>query len=136
MKKLLLTLLIINSSFLIGHSQNWLQQMKDGKTNIHDVQKAFYAWYANHKNDKKEAKGEAKGEDNNYTLYKRWEWLMEARTYPTGNYPDPSVISAQYARLLGQNNTDSKRTHSDESMANWTYQGNSSVPIMVVVMEE
>ncbi|HXB12863.1 MAG TPA: T9SS type A sorting domain-containing protein [Bacteroidia bacterium] len=129
MKKLLLTLLIINSSFLIGHSQNWLQQMKDGKTNIHDVQKAFYAWYANHKNDKKEAKGEAKGEDNNYTLYKRWEWLMEARTYPTGNYPDPSVISAQYARLLGQNNTDSKRTHSDESMANWTYQGNSSVPI-------
>jgi len=132
MKKYITTLASIFLISLSAYSQqtgmNWLNMMKDGKTNVHDVQKAFYAWYATHKNERDKAKGGE--EDCNYTLFKRWEWLMQSRTYPTGNYPDPSVINAEYTKFITRNNNSSlRKSHDIQSAANWTYQGNDSVPV-------
>ena len=129
MKKYLLipALFFLFTFFAFGQqsSATWLNMMKDGKSNVHDVQKAFYAWYANHKNDKKEG-----DEDCNYTLFKRWEWLMQPRTYPTGNYPDSKIISDAYAKFVSRSNSSRfKNSSRIASTANWTYAGNDSVPV-------
>jgi hypothetical protein len=126
MKKLLLTLLIINSSFLIAFSQDWVSMMKDQNANVHDVQKAFYAWQATHPDveNVKPGAGENEG-DGNYEQFKRWEWFMTARTYPSGNRPVPGKIAEEYKNFLGSN---THQVSNISNLANWTYTGNSNPP--------
>jgi hypothetical protein len=128
MKKfLLLSLIAFSATTLVAQQTNtdWLSMMKDGKTNVHNVQKAFYAWYATHKNEATEMDGK-ETEDCAYNLFKRWEHMMVPRTYPSGNYPDPAMIAALYSNMIRKNNTN--RTAQTQSFANWSYVGNDSVP--------
>ncbi len=104
--------------------QDWARMMKDGKTNFKDVQKAFSKW--NESQPKTDVKngGDKEKEDNNYSLYKRWEWLMEARSYPSGNIPAVNISRST------NNGNDSKTKNADkpQSTASWAYKGNTSVP--------
>jgi hypothetical protein len=130
MKKFTLVALIALFSFsLVGQTQrlsatdaDWLKMMRSGKANVHDIQKAFYAWYASHP----EQVSIDDKEDCAYTLFKRWEWMMVPRTYPSGNYPDASIIAEQYTQMLHGNSAN--RTAQTASVANWSYVGNDSVP--------
>ena len=104
-------------------SQEWINMMKDQKTNVHDVQKAFNTWYSSYQ---KNSANSEKGNENDgpYEQFKRWEWLMEARTYPSGNRPAPGAIAKQYSDYLKNRAV----KHSPMGAANWTYTGNTNVP--------
>jgi len=107
-------------------AQDWLTMMKDGKTNVHVVQNAFTKWHTAEAKDesKKISSGETE-EDVNYTVYKRWEWLMEPRTYPTGNIPDKVTMSKIYDQVFNKHNRSAEKI---QSAANWSYKGNIGVP--------
>jgi len=104
-------------------AQDWTSMMKDQKANVHDVQNAFYNWYSTYKKDKTE---NAEEKDGPYEQFKRWEFLMEPRTYPSGNRPAPGAIAKQYADYLGANIHSAK--HAPMGAANWSYTGNANVP--------
>ncbi len=103
--------------------------MQDQHTNFHAVQKAFRNWQDNQLTKSKQTTNstEQEEEDVNYNLYKRWEWLMEPRSYPTGNIPDVAAISGEYTKLFHQRSS-KKDIGNSQSIANWTYQGNAAVP--------
>lgn len=118
--------LSITSLPLLG--QDWISMMKDGKTNVHDVQNAFNKWYATHKEESKAdlKTGRAlEKEDCNYSLFKRWEWLMEPRCYPSGMRPSVNALSDKYNQK--KNDKVSGRENMLSS-ASWSYQGNTSEP--------
>ena len=129
MKKFLLssaTGLWLLAAFSPLKAQNWISMMKDQNTNVHDVQKAFNTWYSIYK-DKNISQGKEEEKDGPYEQFKRWEWLMDARTFPSGNRPAPGTIANQYADYL--KSSSNTHSHSISSGANWTYAGNTSVPL-------
>ncbi|HWY98498.1 MAG TPA: sialidase family protein, partial [Bacteroidia bacterium] len=134
MKKIYLSLVMFSLLFSYNGfaQQNWYQMMMDHNANFKDVQTAFYQWYSTNKpaidNDKDVIKpGEKHEEDGNYMLFKRWEWFMHARTYPSGKMPDPAVIEKEYNDFLSKNTK--KSTHRAlGTTATWSYVGNTSVP--------
>lgn len=131
MKKISLLLLAFTFSFSynVFAQQNWYDMMKDHSANVKDVQNAFYKWYAANKPDDtaSNAVGEEKEEDGNFLLFKRWEWLMVPRSYPTGVQPDPAVLEKQYQDFL--TNSAKHSVHKlMGSSATWSYAGTAAVP--------
>ena len=127
--------IIVMFLFFCGRisAQDWVGMIKDPNTNVHDVQKAFKQWQSQHKKaeviDKDINQGKEEEEDGNYELYKRWEWLMVPRTYPTGNVPDMVSIAKQYQDYLNNNSHESNsNTHRVQSVARWSYAGTANVP--------
>lgn len=116
------------------HAQDWTSMMKNQNTNVHDVQKAFENWYTTHKPDETRQVNAPAGKeeevDGNYELFKRWEWFMEPRTYPSGKRPDMAAIEKEYLNYLAthDNSNDRNNTHRVQSLAGWTYAGSVNVP--------
>jgi photosystem II stability/assembly factor-like uncharacterized protein len=110
-------------------AQDWVNMMNDPSVNVHDVQNAFGQWYAQHKNDNKDivTNGNKEAEEEGTQLYRRWEYLMVPRTYPTGNRPDQIAITNAYCEYLKNANKASQENRTMNT-ANWTYIGNTSVP--------
>jgi PKD repeat protein len=134
MKKVFLSLAVLALLFCTNLSaQDWTQMVKDPKANLHDIQKAFNAWHSLYgpakidKHDVDAKKEKEEGEDGNYELFKRWEWFMEQRTYPTGNMPDMVSVTKQYQDYLALHKADEK-THRIEASARWSYAGISNTP--------
>lgn len=73
MKNFLILFSVLISSTLLG--QNWVELMNDTSRNFYEIQDAFY--------DEWDGKEYEKG--NGWKQFKRWEWYMEPRVYPTGN---------------------------------------------------
>src|SRR5690349_14966327 len=126
--------LFIVASLLAGthvYAQDWTQMMKDHNANVHDVQKSFSAWYGQDSKSVKHASLDTKEEeeDGNFMLFKRWEYNMEVRTYPSGTRPDMIAIASEYQNFLNSRATQrTANTNQIQSSANWTYAGNTSVP--------
>ncbi len=122
----IISLLISFSSF----GQDWRVMMNDPKYNVHDVQKAFYKWYASQpqsSNAKSTVakKGEDEEEENGaFTLFKRWEWFYVQRTFPSGNRPNPAVLERDYKNYLAGLNTKKPSKHPDAT-SSWTYVGST-----------
>ena len=125
MKKYVYTVAVFSLLASPIFAQDWISMMKDQKANVHDVQKVFNKWYSTHKDDK--IASTAEGQDGPYEQFKSWEWLMEARTYPTGNRPVPGSIAKQYSEYLRNVNNEHATKHVSTG-SNWTYSGNTSVP--------
>ncbi|MBP7513740.1 MAG: PKD domain-containing protein [Flavobacteriales bacterium] len=70
-------------SFLpvVASGQSWSQGMSDPGTNFHAVRDAFNAHW----------EGRPYERGKGYKVFKRWEWWMEPRTYPSGVRPDPGI---------------------------------------------
>ncbi|HUM47037.1 MAG TPA: hypothetical protein PLD84_08915, partial [Chitinophagales bacterium] len=66
--------------------------------NFYSIQDNFYKHYG--ERDANDLQEEIAGEDNEeesyYNQFKRWEYLMESRTFPTGNLPDPAIAFREY----------------------------------------
>ena len=77
----LFTLLV----FCIGvtYGQLWVEKMRDPNANFYNVQQEFNNYWANRPYEK------GKG----FKQYKRWEYLMEPRCYPSG---DKKLVSQTY----------------------------------------
>jgi len=101
--------------------------MNDPKYNVHDVQKAFYTWYATQSQNNTQntgvKAGEAEEEENGaFTLFKRWEWFYVQRTYPSGERPNSAVLEQEYKAYLASLNT-KQSTKRTQATSNWTYAG-------------
>lgn len=112
------------------YAQDWRVMMKDARYNVHDVQAAFYKWYAQqpHKDKVKSNEGDADAEEESngaYTLFKRWEAFYVPRTYPSGNRPNPAVLEKEYNEFLATQNHKQHRAQAAGSSSNWTYIGNT-----------
>jgi PKD repeat protein len=95
---LLATLLAAPALF----AQDWVKMMQDPTVNFYDVQKAFYKQYGKKEQEMmkdrlRRANKSYKEEDESdeipgYSQFKRWEWFMAPRVYPTGNRFEPSAV--------------------------------------------
>ena len=70
-------------------SQSYVQMMQDKTANFYDIQRAFNEYWSTHDKTQK-----GKG----YKAFKRWEYMVEPRVYPSGNLSvlelQPSTFSA------------------------------------------
>lgn len=131
MKKYILLTTILVTFSAISSAQNWVKMMSDPHANFYDVQKSFNEWNAQRlkkSDDKAEQnnQGDDEAKDGSYELYKRWEWYMEPRVYPTGNMPAGNPDAEYYEKYIAQQATE--RTDKTQSVATWTYSGNTTVP--------
>ncbi len=139
MKKIFLTLIFLafTASFFSIYAQKWVSMMNDPKANVHDVQKAFYAWYLKqphakkHLKDLMDRKHESKetGDDEALMQFKRWEYFYGKRTFPSGNRPDPAVMEKEFNGFKASKASENaKHPERIAAPANWTYAGNTTVP--------
>jgi len=79
MKYRLLVLAMAIATFTFA--QNWVEGMQDQSVNFYTVQKQFNEYW--------EGKTIEKGVG--HKQFKRWEYFMEPRVYPSGVRPDPAI---------------------------------------------
>ncbi len=93
------------------------------KQNFHDIQKIFNDYWK----DKSPSEDEqANAPFGGYQQFKRWEWFMEPRTYPTGEFFDPEILINEYKK---QKETQQRLSvHPATTAANWTFIGPAVVP--------
>jgi len=132
MKKITCTLstflLIVTSSLF---AQDWVKMMGKPNANLHDIQNAFYKWNAQRTVDsnKQDISGRDEEEqEGNYELFKRWEWYMEPRTYPTGNLPTSNYTADNYAQYKAQKLANERISQTQSITPKWSYAGNANVP--------
>ena len=88
--KHLFTLLL--SVFLIANlsqAQEYVRLMEEQNSSFYDIQKAFYDHWENKTYEK------GKG----WKQFKRWEWFMEPRVYPSGKLINPSLAYEEYKKF-------------------------------------
>lgn len=125
MKTFRLFLLVV--SFLSSSSafsQKWVEMMHDQNINFYDVQKEFNNYWKEkgHVKNHGDVKDSRK-KDGGWKQFKRWEWFMEPRVYPSGNR---SILNK------GITNYNAYRENPERagvtSAGNWTFLGPNSVP--------
>ena len=99
MKNVLLSFAILITPVLYG--QKWVELLNDPTSNFYEIQEAFY--------DEWEGKEYERGKG--WKQFKRWEWYMEPRVYPTGNrintqqaYDERMAFEAEYGVVTTKSN--------------------------------
>jgi hypothetical protein len=97
MKKSLLLFIASIFIFNSGNAQtiNWFEMIADPSSNFYDVQQSFQNYFAS-----KDSTEKGKG----WKQFKRWEWMMEQRLYPTGNRSIMNNAIGAYNDQLAANN--------------------------------
>lgn len=98
MKNILLLLFLSISVTLF--SQKWVDLMNDPTANFYDIQDAFY----------EEWEGKEYEKGKGWKQFKRWEWYMEPRVYPTGDriqtqkaFEERSAFEAEFGVSMQKN---------------------------------
>ena len=99
---------------IFSQELNWRNLILDSETNFYQVQESFQNEWRNIERPYPKGKG--------FMAYKRWEWYMEPRVFPTGKRIPTNTI-----QLAKQENPAMFPPPSGTSGL-WTYIGNSSVP--------
>ncbi len=99
---------------IFSQELNWRNLILDSETNFYQVQESFQNEWRNIERPYPKGKG--------FMAYKRWEWYMEPRVFPTGKRIPTNAI-----QLAKQENPAMFPPPSGTSGL-WTYIGNSSVP--------
>ena len=123
MSRILLPLISLFFFFNLSFGQEYVRLMEDKTSNFYDIQQAF--------NEHWDGKAYEKGKG--WKQFKRWEYFMEPRVYPTGRIVDPSISYREHIRFQNQygpqkgaiNNKNSNWTPMGPT--NWT-NGNTSSP--------
>src|SRR3954471_9734728 len=92
----------------VASAQKWVTLMQNPNTNFYTVQKEFNKNWLNKQNEiaKERKSGVATDEsgvikeevEDGYMPYKRWEYFMEPRSYPTGKRINPSIAADEYQK--------------------------------------
>jgi|GEM_PF-435669 len=86
----------------------WVEMMKDLSVNFYDVQKAFNEYF-----DERET-----GKGSGWKQFKRWEYFMEQRVFPSGNRLDHAQVWNEMMKFNKEHPQDGKAPKS-----NWTTLG-------------
>jgi Secretion system C-terminal sorting domain/Sortilin, neurotensin receptor 3,/PKD domain len=123
MKKAILSIIIV---LLVNHNsfgQKWTEMMRDPNANYYDIVKEF----DNYWKDKTYERGKG------YKAFKRWQWFVEPRVYPTGDmkFAARGYAFEQYQKHLIET-ADQKTTNSaalTATTANWIPLGPFGSPV-------
>lgn len=108
-----MTMLMLACAFPARLSaQEWVRLMQDPSVNFYDAQKSFNEYWAG--KDLATAKG--------WKQFKRWEYFMAPRVYPSGIRPRPDQSAQAFAAYK---NANAARFSPQRSNANWTPLGPS-----------
>lgn len=87
----------------------WIEWMQNDTVNFNEVKRAFYLYYSDYKTREKEMVNEVlrgkkeSEEDENYVLFKRWEYMMERRVDAFGNRPKADHLWTEYFKEQKKN---------------------------------
>ncbi len=102
-------LIFINS----GKAQKWVEMMQDPKSNFYDVVKEFESYWK----DRPYERGKG------YNSFRRWQWFMEPRVYPSGElkYGSHAYAIEQYKNFIIENASAKQSTNAviSATTANW-----------------
>lgn len=95
MKKLSLLLFFFVSFLTSVKAQKWSEMMQNPKANFYDIVKEFDDYWK----DKSYERGQG------YKAFKRWQWFMEPRVYPTGDlkFASRGYALEKYNEFLQEN---------------------------------
>ncbi|MBK8610560.1 MAG: T9SS type A sorting domain-containing protein [Chitinophagaceae bacterium] len=108
----ILVILLLSAIAPAIHAQAWLQEPylktssdSSSPNNFYEIQKAFqlYEKEFDLKGDREGMDvevGENEGKFDGYKQYKRWEWYMEPRVYPSGDITLPSTKQREFQKYL------------------------------------
>ncbi|MBK8846532.1 MAG: choice-of-anchor J domain-containing protein [Bacteroidetes bacterium] len=110
-------------------AQQWVNMMNDNKTNFYQTQKEFYNYYEQemrkqnlwHKKVFRFLKKEKEREVPGYEQFKRWEYFMTPRVFPTGRRLEGDLAWKEYFKYIKKHNLTSEKI-----VGNWTSLGPSS----------
>ena len=91
----------------IAQAQEYVRLMEEQNSNFYDVQQSFYE----HWDGKTYEKGKG------WKQFKRWEYFMEPRVYPTGQPINPSLAFEEYIKF--KNTYSLKKGNTNNKAANW-----------------
>lgn len=129
--QLLIAVLVL---FVLTASAQWMNtpmpsttnnnaDQTEKKQNFHDIQKVFYDYWKDKTPSYDEQENAPFG---GYERFKRWEWFMKPRTYPTGELFDPEILIKEYKK---QKEVQQRLSvHPATTAANWTFIGPAVVP--------
>lgn len=126
MKKLLVAATILLLVYTSAGAQTFLQQSPlqnrpAGKpVRFQEVQQAFDRYWENQSPSDTESEN---AEEGGYQQFKRWEWFMEQRTFPSGIFPSPEVLYNEYQGYKTQYGS-----HNARMASNWSFIGPHVVP--------
>ena len=72
------------------HAQSWVEMMEDPTVNFYDIQQSFNQYW----------QGKSIERGKGWKQFKRWEYFMESRVYPTGRIPDPDQASKAFMNYM------------------------------------
>jgi photosystem II stability/assembly factor-like uncharacterized protein len=114
--KFILIFTLINSIAMLVSAQKWMKSPYLNKTkseaNFYDIQKAFNKYYSEIKDKKKKGTG--------FKQFKRWEYRMQPKVYPTGTLPEPLKYWKEYQKFLSENDTKAGSPWYPLGMTSWT----------------
>ncbi|MFH1320502.1 MAG: T9SS type A sorting domain-containing protein [Bacteroidota bacterium] len=97
MNKLFITILFIIFFYPLS-AQKWVEMMQDGAVNFYDTQKEFNEYYK----DRTYEKGKG------WKQFKRWEYFMEQRVYPSGRLPKPTQAWSEHIEYMKDHSSELK----------------------------
>ncbi len=101
-------------------------QVNKGTPNFKDIKQQFYDRYQQlEKQGRVEKREDGEKEDGLIAKFKRWEYLMHSRTFPSGNMPQPGIQFTEWKKF---NENPSNFSPNSTQAAAWEVVGNSIVP--------
>jgi subtilisin-like proprotein convertase family protein/photosystem II stability/assembly factor-like uncharacterized protein len=105
---LIITCIITNIIF----AQEWIEKWEDPNANFYDIQKSFNTYW----------KGKEIERGKGWKQFRRWEYFMEPRVYPTGKLLEPDIVSREYKKYMRQLD----KSKLSKLNANWIPKGPAS----------
>lgn len=111
-----------------GSAQPWMkrpltsgEEVVRKRPNLHDISDRMEAyWRSRTPSVREEENAEAGG----YQQFRRWEWFMKQRTWPSGDLPDPTILFREWKRTR----TARPQNNARSQTVNWSYVGPDVVP--------
>jgi hypothetical protein len=137
---LLLFLFCLSLTYGQKRKPEWYELIHQPGINFYEVKSSFQKYEKLHSRMQKEERREKEegreGEEGEkelpgFEIYKRWEYFMEPRVFPSGDLSLPMRTGSEYNKF--QNNlslmrTGSSGTNSFASISNWSPVGPATVP--------
>lgn len=99
---------------LASPAQDWVDMMQNPAENFYDVQEKFNHYW----------QGKTPGKGEGWKQFKRWEYFMEPRVYPSGTRPPSGIAMHEHQAYMAQQQPQANSTSSVYS--NWSSMGPSS----------
>lgn len=130
-KTLLFFALLFSSSLV--EAQNWIKPWIKGDDNFYTIRDAYYR--EERREEKRRARRQGEKEDEGAWMhFKRWEYIMAPRVYPSGDLSLPSTNYERFSEYLQQNPaaraqlSAARLSNPSTQSFNWSFVGPTGAP--------